>query len=324
MKYCEVCGTLNLKENSYCTHCGCRIVEENICPFCGKKNSDSSKFCINCNRQITPIAIDSLDDLFSDYNFSLLINSNFSLKDYVDILNRIFKKLDYIKITGKTAKEKVLQIANVFTSVIPVSSGVAKGEYAIQYIFYDDRLDECFQISTIIHELAHFLLFDLAVNILSEIFGVKASPALKSFVEYVFIDSQIQIMNEFYAHTVENRYIPIEFQRFNSYYKCVSDLGFSEEDCQVFIELGSSYAQDIIHYLDKYIDENLRESIKLQFKIDMVEPKGNLSGNFGKELLDHDEKNKMFIGLMAFYFENLYNNKEARKELEYIKYKFED
>ena len=55
----------------------------------------------------------------------------------------------------------------------------------------------------------------------------------------------------------------------------------------------------------------------------MAEPKGNLGGIFDKELLDHNEKNKLFIGLMIFYFESLYN-KESRKELEYIKYKFED
>lgn len=323
MKNCEVCGTLNLKENNYCTHCGCRIVDENICPFCGEKNSDSSELCINCHRHITPIAIDSFHDLFTDHYFSLLVNPNFTVRDYINILNRIFKKLDYVELTG-TPKEKVLQIANAFTSVIPISSGVVHGEYAIQYIFYDDRLDESFQISTIIHELAHFLLFDLSVKILCEIFDVKASPVLKSFVEYVFVSSEIKITNEFYAHTVENRYIPIEFQRFNSFFQCVNDLGISEEDSQIFIQLANSYAQDIIVFLDKYIDEDLRESIKLQFKIDMVKPKNNIYKDFTKEQVDHDEKNNMLIGLMAVYFEMLYKNEEAIEELEHTKNKFED
>ena len=82
MKNCDVCGTFNLNENNYCTHCGCRIVNENICPFCGVKNPDSSNVCINCHKQITPIAIDSFDVLFSDYNRSLLLNPNFSVEDY--------------------------------------------------------------------------------------------------------------------------------------------------------------------------------------------------------------------------------------------------
>ena len=64
MKNCEVCGTLNFKKYNYCTHCGCRIVEENICPFCGQKNPDGNDICINCHNQITPIAIDSFDVLF--------------------------------------------------------------------------------------------------------------------------------------------------------------------------------------------------------------------------------------------------------------------
>ena len=119
MKNCDVCGTFNLDENNYCTHCGCRIVNENICPFCGVKNPDSSNVCINCHKQITPIAIDSFDVLFSDYNRSLLLNPNFSVEDYFNILKSMFKKLDYIEISGKTPKEKVLQVAMFSLRLFP-------------------------------------------------------------------------------------------------------------------------------------------------------------------------------------------------------------
>ena len=101
-------------------------------------------------------------------------------------------------------------------------------------------------------------------------------------------------------------------------------MGISEEDSQIFIQLANSYAQDIIVFLDKYIDEDLRESIKLQFKIDMVKPKNNIYKDFTKEQVDHDEKNNMLIGLMAVYFEMLYKNEEAIEELEHTKNKFED
>ena len=271
MKNCDVCGTFNLDENNYCTHCGCRIVNENICPFCGVKNPDSSNVCINCHKQITPIAIDSFDVLFSDYNRSLLLNPNFSVEDYFNILKSMFKKLDYIEISGKTPKEKVLQIANVFTPVIPKSNGLVYGEYGSPVIFYDDRLDESLQISTIIHELAHFLLFDLSVNILCEILDIAPSPVIKSFIDHFLIDSEVEIINEFYAHSVENRFIPLKYQDFNSFFMCISKLGFSADDVEDFIVLGNSLAHDIIFFLQKYIDDNLRESIKLQFKIDMNE-----------------------------------------------------
>ena len=42
MKTCDICATLNFKENNYCTHCGNKFVVEHICPFCGEINKNSS------------------------------------------------------------------------------------------------------------------------------------------------------------------------------------------------------------------------------------------------------------------------------------------
>ena len=230
----------------------------------------------------------------------------------------------YIEIVGKTPKEKVLQIANVFTQVIPKSSGLVYGEYGSPIIFYDDRLDESLQISTIIHELAHFLLFDFSVNMLCEILDINPSSVIKSFVNHFLISPEIEVINEFYAHSVENRFIPLKYQDFNSFLMCISTLGWNIEDVEDFILLGNSLAHDIIFFLQQYIDDNLRESIKLQFKIDMNEPKNNISFNYNNEILDYAKKNTMYVGLMAFYFEEFYLDKEARKELEYSRYKYED
>lgn len=323
MKDCEVCGTLNLKNNNYCTHCGCRIVEENICPFCGQKNPDSNDICINCHNHITPISIESFDVLFGEHNLSLILNSNFTYEDYKDVLDNIFKKLDYVVIGGETPKEKVLQIANVFTYVIPKSSGIQRGEYGSQVIFYDDRLDESLQTSTIIHELAHFLLFDITVNILCKILDVNPSSVIKSFVEHFLTLPEIEVINEFYAHSVENRFIPLKYQNFNSFIKCASDLNMDVDEVDFAIKLGNSFAYEVIFYLQKYIDDNLRETIRLQFKIDMIEAK-KLENDFGDIVFDPQEKNVLFLNLIGGHFRYLYNNEEAREELVHLKNKFED
>ena len=324
MKNCDVCGTLNFKKNNYCTHCGCKIVKENICPFCGQKNPDENDVCIRCHKAITPVAIDSFDRLFSEENISLLSNTNFSKNDYCDILRNMFKKLDYVTITGKTSKEKVLQIANVFTTVVPKSSGVVYGEYGYSVIKYDDRLDESFQTSTIIHELAHFLLFDLCVNVLCEILDVKSNSVIKAFVQYFLSSNQIISMNEYCAHTVENRFIPLKYQRFNSFHKCILDLELDDNDIEVSAVVGNSFAKDFIHFLEKYIDRDLRESIKLQFKMDMVESEKIIDFDVGDSTISHNEKNMMLIGLMEGNFKDLFKNKEARKELIHLKDRFED
>ena len=93
MKYCDVCGTPNIKTNNYCIHCGNRIAIDNFCPFCGELNSDDSQYCSNCNNQIKPVAINSFDALFTDYNNILLYEATISDEDYIELLRNIFKKL---------------------------------------------------------------------------------------------------------------------------------------------------------------------------------------------------------------------------------------
>ena len=322
MKYCDVCGTLNLEEYNYCIHCGADILVENICPFCGQKNPDANEYCLNCNKQITPVAIDNLDILFSDYNKELLFNAEISLNEYNDILKRIFKKLDYYKLDGKTPKEIVLQIANVFTLVIPKSSGVVHGEMGNSVIQYDDRLDDSTQIATIIHELAHFLLFDISVNLLCEILSVKSSAAIKSFIESFLIDPSMELMNEYCAHTVENRFIPLKFQNFKSFEECAVSFGDEFQNMMAYVVMGNTFAKHIIIYLEKYIDEKLRELIKLQFKNDGKTAK-ELTFCPIDEFFSVEKNTQLFINEMAWYFDELCNNEDARGELEYIKSKFE-
>ena len=329
MKECDVCGTFNLKENNYCTHCGCYIIEENICPFCGYKNPNSYDYCIKCGKQITPITIDSFDVLFSEYNYSLMDNADISVDEYYEILKRMFKKLNYATINGKTPKEKIIQIASVFTPVIPKSSGINHGHFKNTMIFYDDRLDNSFQIETIIHELAHYLLFELSVNMLCKVLNVKESSTLKVFVDIFLSSPNFSVINEFFAHTIENRYIPHDYLNFSSFNKLVYYSNYDIDENLDYLIIFISYAKDMIAYLDNYIDEQVRDLIKLQFREDKPKHDRKIIHELEElELddveVDDDIKIKIFTFLMVRYFKELYNNEEAREELEYMKNKFED
>ena len=46
--------------------------------------------------------------------------------------------------------------------------------------------------------------------------------------------------------------------------------------------------------------------------------------NSGSSSYPNEKKNTVYIGLMVYYFEVFYLDKEARGELEYTKYKYED
>lgn len=270
---CDICGTLNFKENNYCTHCGNKLILDHICPVCGESNTDLATHCIKCKSQLNPIIIDDFEVLFSQFNQNLLLNAQVSDEEYNQILKSIFVRADYVDIWGDTIKNKILNFAKIFTECKPKSRGYERGYiFFSNGIYYDDRLDDSVQIATIIHELAHYLLFTIIESLLCYIFKVKPSSTLQSFVWYFITLPEFKIMNEYCAHTVEGRFIPYGYQNYGSFNVLVEDTGVDDESLESMITLGNSFANEIIIYLEKFIDEELRNEIKMQYRKDLTPP----------------------------------------------------
>lgn len=271
---CDICGTLNLKENNYCIHCGNEFITEHICPYCGEVNFSYSTHCSNCRSQINPLTINDFDTLFSRYNEELLLNAEISDEKYNELLYNLFIRADYIEVYGNTVKNKILSFASVFTECKPKSRGYERGYIFFgNCIYYDDRLDDSVQIATIIHELAHYFLFNIIENLLCHIFSVNSSSTLQSFVWYFLTNFiELKIMNEYCAHTVEGRFIPYGYQNYGSFNALVNNVEMDQEELNDMVIFGNTFANEIIVYLEKYIDDNLREEIKLQYRKDLKSP----------------------------------------------------
>lgn len=270
---CDICGTFNFKENNYCTHCGNKFIMEHICPFCGESNLDYTTHCVKCQKQINPIAIEDFDTLFSDYNHDLLMNAEISVEEYLNLIKTIFIRADYFEIEGDNIRDKILNFAGIFTECRPKARGYERGYiYLDNCIYYDDRLDDSVQIATIIHELAHYFLFSIVENLLCQIFRVKTSSTLQTFVWYFLTLHEFQIMNEYCAHTVEGRFIPYGYQNYGSFNLLVENSGIDQESLDTMITFGNTFANEIITYLEKYIDEDLRWEIKIQYRKDLNYP----------------------------------------------------
>ena len=317
---CDVCGTLNFKENNYCTHCGNKLIFEHICPVCGESNSDLATHCIKCKNQLNPVAIDDFDILFNDFNQNLLENAEISNEEYNELLSNIFIKVDYSDISGKTAKDKILNIASIFTDCQPKSRGFERGFiFPGNGIYYEERLHDSVQIATVIHELAHYLLFHIIETLLCDILKVRSSSTIQSFVWFVITMPEFKIMSEFCAHTVEGRFIPYGYQNYGSFNLLVENSGYDEETLNSLIVLGNSFANEIIVYLEKYIDDDLRNDIKLQYMKDQTPLTEESIFLETDECYDLYFKNKFFISLLCDVLKGEKLNMETRKELEKIK-----
>lgn len=320
LRECDICGTLNFKENNYCTHCGNRLIMEHACPVCGEANGDHDKYCIKCGNQLNPILIDDFNILFSEFNRSLLLNASISDVEYDKLLSNIFIRANYIDVWGDTTKNKILNLAGIFTECKTKARGYERGFIFVGTgIYYDDRLEDSVQIATIIHELAHYFLFAIIESLLCDIFKVRTSSTLQSFVWYFLTLPEFKIMNEYCAHTVEGRFIPYGHQNYGSFNALVEQSGFDEDSLRSMIVLGNSFANEIIVYLEKYIDDSLRNEIKMQYRKDLLSP------SYESIFLETDDcyslsmKNQVLISVLGDVLVEVSNNGEALKKLESIK-----
>ena len=320
MRKCDVCGTLNFKDNNYCTHCGNKLSLEHICPICGENNTDLANFCIKCGNQINPIRIEDFETLFSQFNQDLLAEAEISNEQYNQILSNIFIRADYVDIWGETTKNKILNFASIFTECKPKARGYERGFIFLgKNIYYDDRLDDSVQIATIIHELGHFFLFEIIENLLCYVFKVETSVTLQSFVLYFLTLPEFRIMNEYCSHTVEGRFVPYGYQNYGSFYVLVENMGIDDESIDSMITLGNSFANEIIVYLEKYIDEELRDEIKLQYRKDLASPTYESIFKETDSCFPLDFKNSILLKMLCDVLKEVSNNGEAIKELENIK-----
>ena len=319
MRSCDICGTLNFKENNYCTHCGNKLILEHICPICGEDNPDLATYCVKCENQINPISIDDFETLFSEFNQNLLLNAKISAEEYNQILSSVFVRADYIDIWGDTIRNKILNLASIFTECKPKSRGYELGFIFLgNGIYYDDRLDDSVQIATIIHEMGHFFLFSIVESLLCHIFKVKPSSTLQSFVWYFLTRPEFKIMNEYCAHTVEGRFIPYGYQNYGSFNVLVEDMGVVDESLDSLIILGNSFANEIIGYLEKYIDEDLRNEIKLQYRKDLTKPTYESIFKETKSSFPVDIKNRVLLNMLYDVLKEV-SNADGINELESIK-----
>ena len=319
MQKCDICGTLNFKEDNYCTHCGNKLISEHFCPFCGEPNLDYATRCVKCDKQINPIAIDDFDTLFSEFNQNLLLNARIDDVEYVKLLSDIFARADFYEITGESIKDKILNFTSIFTECKTKARGYERGFIFIgNCIYYDDRLNDSVQIATIIHELGHYFLFSIIENLLCDILKVDTSSTLQSFVWYFLTLPEFKIMNEYCAHTVEGRFIPYGYQNYGSFNLLVKNMGVEQEYLDDMVIFGNTFANEIISYLEKYIDDKLRHEIKVQYRKDLTEPTYNSIIHETNDCLPLTLKNKTLLSILYDIFVEA-SKEDIKKELEEIK-----
>lgn len=225
-----------------------------------------------------PNSIMSPDEFFKDSVIDEIRTSYITPVDYkktlIDIksyyqknLNNLIKEYN-IDLKRLSARDKILLFSKSFTDTEYKSVGKHLGVYAFNKILIDDRLSNPLIITSIIHELSHFILEKILKEILMKVINSNDTPMISAFVKIMLEDNDLNyLLDEFCAHTVEGRFALYGYQDYSSFkYKLDEISGlYSKEDIDYALTVANTFAYDIKEIMEDFIDDDLREDIKDEF-----------------------------------------------------------
>ena len=218
------------------------------------------------------------NELFTDNTINRIIRCDITQDDYTEILHDITKNaqnlmLKIIKENGidlneLKIKDRILLYSKSFTETEYKSVGKLLGSYSFNEIKIDDRLPTPLIITSIIHELSHFILERILKEVMMKILNTNDTPLISSYVKILLEDNDLNyLLDEYCAHTVEGRFALYGFQDYSSFKYKLDEIShlYSKEDIDYALILANTFAYDIKDIMEEYIDEDLRDEIKDEF-----------------------------------------------------------
>ena len=280
VKYCPTCGSEYPENEFYCSRCESKSKLEDIVEFKVMDIEFSPNKYYNLKTHYNQI--NSLDELFTSENITKLANFTFTRKDYDVILDNILKTHDLI--LNKLIREfdidfdrlsnvdKILLYAKAFVKVNFKYGGSDLGRFIFNNIFIEGRgPQKALLITTVIHELSHFLISEIFEQIIMEVLDTYKSNVIEAFVCYLLVKNDFNnLIDEFCAHSVESAYTMFGHQDFSSYKAVLNNITNSGEYDADEVELGriigNSFANDIKSIFGQIISDELRNNIYDEFK----------------------------------------------------------
>ena len=272
------------------------------CPKCGKEYLEGENFCFDCLvslNDIKQIDIKSLDmnheftvrktntynsfeDIFTTDNLIKINDFDFERKNFNRIIKSIkstaLKSIDTaikendIDLDELSALEKVLLFAKAFVDVEYKSYGQELGYYSFNTIYIDDRQLDALQITTLLHELTHFLLKEILTQILCSLLDASKTRELESIITFILSYSkQNCLIDEYAAHTVEGRFTLFGYQDYSSFLSIEKEIDMSKDEIEMLKTIGNTFAHMIKTIVESFINANMLKEIKSQFRTDIMD-----------------------------------------------------
>lgn len=272
------------------------------CPKCGQKYPEFENFCLDCDVKLKEIGKVNVAEISVNHEFKC--EKSDSLSEFTDILTqenllRIndfkFKKSDFnniiksikstairnldealkeneIDLDDLTILEKVILFAKAFVNVEYKSYGEELGYYSFNSIYVDDRQLDALQITTILHELTHFLNKEILTQILCTLLDVSKTAETESIIAFTLSYSgENCLIDEYAAHTVEGRFTLFGYQDYSSFLSIQKTIDRPQEEIEMLKTIGNTFANVNKGIIESFIDDELLDDIKTQFRSDILD-----------------------------------------------------
>lgn len=146
---------------------------------------------------------------------------------------------------------------------------------------------------------------------------LNETPLTNEIYELIFASGTVHLMNEYCAHTVEGRFIPHGYQNYGSFNSILEEQKdeLDHDTVVISLVLGNTIAEDIIHLLEHFIDEDLRREIKQQYNKDQLPPSYSQIGMETTDMMDGNSRNELIMGPLAGSFDAAMKNPDFKNVL---------
>lgn len=270
-----------------------------FCPKCNRKYPEDENVCYDCLVALKPLSdripIEDIKakpsfkveganryadfkTILTEENVEIIDGFAFTQRDYKKIIRNIkisslhslddMIKDNYVDMNDISILEKVLLFTKSFVNVDYKSYGRELGYYESQSITVDDRQTDCLQITTLIHELSHFILNEIITEVLCKLLDCERNDIVEVIAAHILSCSNFAcLVDEYSAHCCEGRFTVYGYQDYSSFLNIIREMDgeMSGEEIEITKSIGNTFANSIKSILETFIDRELLKDIKKEF-----------------------------------------------------------
>lgn len=280
--------------------CSLKVPNTKFCPKCNRKYPEEENVCLDCLVTLKKLTdrkpvreiknhpvftfkgknnYHDFKSILTDENLVKINEFKFTMKDYDNIIKRIKRtslenldkliKNNYVDMNELNILGKVLLFAKSFVRIEYKSYGQELGYFENNRIIIDDRQSSSLQITTLIHELAHFLIKELINGVLCKLLKCSKNRHIDVLSSYILsYDNFPMLIDEYSAHCCEGRFTVYGYQDYSSFLSIVErmDGEMSRDEIEITKSIGNNFANTIKDILEIFLDDEMLEDIKEDFE----------------------------------------------------------